>query len=105
MKKHELRMIKDYLDLKYPSDTHNLNLDSVFDYYSGLCSQILSGRKKIGVKIYPLNETEEMTIINYIEKNKDNLYGKEMENFYYLLNIVINIIGIYYDIDGNLKEI
>lgn len=105
LNRNERRLIKIWYDMRYPPGTYDLNLCIVFSYYAGFCSQLLWGHKSVGFKLYPLSEEEKLAIENYIEKIKDTSEGRELENYYYLLKIVINILQTYYDDDGNLRTV
>ena len=104
MKKLEMELIKIFVEIKYPVGTHDLQLDTCFDYYNGLCYQFIHNSKRLTNEVYELDEKIETKILNFISVNKENEDGINMGIYLNILKSVILILNKYYSKDGLLKD-
>lgn len=100
MKSEDRKILKLFLNLRYPRGTHELGLDITFDYYAGLIDQALRNIHDLGHRLYPLSSDIEVLISTYINSNLSNENGKEMKQYYYLLCVSIDILRRYYNEEG-----
>ncbi len=103
MKKLEMELIKIFVGIKYPTGTHDLQLDICFDYYNGLCYQFIHNFKRLTNEVYDLDEKIEAKMLNFISVNKENNDGINMAIYLNMLKTVILILNKYYSKDGLLK--
>ena len=97
--KEDKNFVNMFYKTKYPRDTHKLELDSCFDYYNGLCHQFLKNKKNLPHPIIPIEDKIKNKIENYISINKENEYGKEIINYYNMLQQAIIILYKHYKDD------
>ena len=81
-----------------------MGLDSCFDYYSGLCCQMLEKKKKLNCQIQCLDNDVNDKILYYINENKNFDDGLYMDIYFNMLKIVISLLNKYYLKDGTLKS-
>jgi hypothetical protein len=99
--KSDVQFSKSFLNQKYPYFTHEENLDSCFDYYSGLVSCFAKNVKNLKNDILELSTEVKNTFDKYINENK-----KETENiliYYLMLQTAILILNRHYNNDGTRK--
>ncbi len=103
MKKEERKLIKKFLNMRYPSGTHELDLDLCFDYYNSMCIQLLWRSRKLTTKLIDFNLEKEEKIKRFISQNHNNQDGKDMEEYCLMIQDIMKILHKYYNNDGTRK--
>ncbi len=104
MLKEEKKYIKKFLDMRYPSGTHELDLDLCFDYYNSMCIQLLWRKRKLTTKLIDFNLEKEDEIKRFIRQNRNNQDGKDMEEYCLMIQNIMKILHKYYNNDGVRKS-
>lgn len=80
MKKEKRKLIKKFLNMRYPSGTHDLDL--CFDYYNSMCIQLLWRVRKFTTELIDFNLEKEDEIKKFIRQNCNNQDGKDKKMVY-----------------------
>lgn len=89
--KEDRKILKEFDDSCYPRDTYLLRLNLFFDYYGG--KKIFKWNTSNEKMLHP-EETDEdvIKIKKYIERNKSNDYGIEMQDYWNSLTKIVEVL-------------
>ena len=102
MKREDKKKIRKYLDMKYPIQYHDLEIELILYYIAGLCTSALRNFKDLGHCILDIDDESKFNIEKIIssEKNEDTEY---LSLFYSKTIEAIELLKKYYNEDGTKK--